>query len=506
MVTCSRCGREFLCDRAALMSKKPFARACKVVEVKSRNGRRIFNAALMETGVVQAICFCSALLIGVGCLWSFYDASMNEGGTSFLSMLLQPQQQAFAWFFACLAGVLMMFAGRRRKVFFIMLGLLLAGGIASLPYAYPVIVNPSLQGDAGVNRPQGKSNDVTGFTEIDGDVVEGQIEVANHYGERDLKPLFAAIDRKESVGVLGVWTVGVNEANRDMVKSYLKRMTQSEDEPMFYNRKGTGGGLFVVTPTPITFNEFVDVVSKMGEVRLQDKDKFFVEVELNRDKFEARPASAALQDERHQYFVLANLKELSSLDVRRVIAAARRLTAVEPDKLREDVVAKLKDLLKEPWGRDSEYVSAVVSALAVWAETSDDDAQRVAYYVAEEMKKADCEIPPSVLRFLLKGKEQGAAGMLLSVWKADPRKWEEECKALGPTGETAVLKVLNESDDFVLKRSAARILGEIGAEPSLVALKGFVRDADNELRLSAELSVNLIEKRLGRGAATMQAP
>ncbi|MFR4417315.1 MAG: hypothetical protein ACLT8E_08015 [Akkermansia sp.] len=56
---------------------------------------------------------------------------------------------------------------------------------------------------------------------------------------------------------------------------------------------------------------------------------------------------------------------------------------------------------------------------------------------------------------------------------------------------------MNESDDFVLKRSAARILGEIGSETSLSALKAFTHDADNELRLCAELSVNLIEKRLG---------
>ena len=94
---------------------------------------------------------------------------------------------------------------------------------------------------------------------------------------------------------------------------------------MFYDRKGTGGGLFVITPTPITFKEFVDVVSRLGEVTLEDKERSFVEVILNRDKFEARPASAALQDERHQYFVLANLKELSSLDIRRIIAAAKRL-------------------------------------------------------------------------------------------------------------------------------------------------------------------------------------
>ena len=118
-----------------------------------------------------------------------------------------------------------------------------------------------------------------------------------------------------------------------------------------------------------------------------------MEVILNRDRFEARPASAALQDERHQYFVLANLKELSCLDIRRVIAAAKRLSAVNPDKMRGEVSSRLVELLREPWGRDAEYVTALASALVVWAEPDHEEAQRVVDYVATELKKADCEIP-----------------------------------------------------------------------------------------------------------------
>ena len=98
---------------------------------------------------------------------------------------------------------------------------------------------------------------------------------------------------------------------------------------------------------------------------------------------------------------------------------------------------------------------------------------------------------------MLHGPEKKSFALLLDEWKKDPQKWEDECKAVGPTGEADIIRLMNESDDFVLKRSAARILGEIGSETSLSALKAFTHDADNELRLCAELSVNLIEKRLG---------
>lgn len=497
MVNCSKCGHEFLCDREKLISKKPFARAKKAISVSTpRDRREVIQSALMETGLIQLMCLCASLVIAAGCLWLFYNASSEMDGTSFLSMLQQPQQKAFALFFACLAGGLMACAGRRHKIVFILLGLLVAGGIASLPFVYPVKLNPSLLGGReNVSLPE--EEDVSGFTSMGWEQVAGPTASVQNYGEGDLKPLFAAIDRKEDQGVLGVWVVGVNGANRDMVKAYLKRMTQSEDEPIFYDRKGTGGGLFVITPTPITFKEFVDVASKMGKVTLQDKERFFVEVVLNRDKFEARPASAALQDERHQYFVLANLKELSCLDIRRVIAAAKRLASVKPDRMRPEVSAKLVELLREPWGRDAEYVTALASALVVWGRPEDAEAQRVVYYVATELKKADCEIPASLVRFLLHGPEKKNFALLLDEWKKDPQKWEEECVAAGPTGEADIIRLMNESDDFVLKRSAARILGEIGSEASLSALKAFTRDTDNELRLCAELSVNLIEKRLG---------
>lgn len=502
MVNCRKCGHEFLCDREKLMSRRPFAKAKGVsAGDPPRHRREVIQNALMETGLVQLLCLCAALLIGTACVWIFYNASTEMDGTSFLSMLLQPQQKAFALFFACLAGVLMAFAGRRHKAVFIVLGILLAVGIASLPYVYPVQVNPSLLGGGGTGQELREDASAASGEQAGMPAEPMESASVRNYGEVDLKPLFTTISRKESQGVLGLWAVGVNSVSRDMVKSYLKRMTQSEDEPMFYDRKGKGGGLFVITPTPITFQEFVEVASKLGEVTLVDKDRFFVEVILNRDKFEARPASAALQDERHQYFVLANLRELSSLDIRRVIAAAKRLASVQPGTLRDEVSSRLMELLKEPWGRDAEYVTALASALVVWADVQDAEAQHVVYYVTEELKKADCEIPASLLRFLLQGPEKDAFNMLLDEWKKEPHKWEDECKALGPTGESAIIQVLNESDDFVLKRSAARILGEIGTEPSLAALKEFVHDADSELRLCAELSVNLIEKRLGKGAS-----
>ena len=128
MVNCSKCGHEFLCDREKLIPKKPFAKAKKAVSVHSPKDRReAIQSALVETGLIQLVCLCASLAVAAGCVWIFYNASSEMDGTFFLSMLQQPQQKAFALFFACLAGGLMACAGRRHKIVFILLGFLAHG-------------------------------------------------------------------------------------------------------------------------------------------------------------------------------------------------------------------------------------------------------------------------------------------------------------------------------------------------------------------------------------------
>ena len=165
MVNCSKCGHEFLCDREKLIPKKPFAKAKKAVSVHSPKDRReAIQSALVETGLIQLVCLCASLAVAAGCVWIFYNASSEMDGTFFLSMLQQPQQKAVALLFACLAGGWMACAGRRHKIVFILLGLLSAVWIASLPFVYPVKVNPSLLG--GHEEGGAGEEEVSGFTSI----------------------------------------------------------------------------------------------------------------------------------------------------------------------------------------------------------------------------------------------------------------------------------------------------------------------------------------------------
>ncbi len=499
VVKCRKCGHEFLYDRNKLTTKKAFAKAEKLLDVssiKELNAGGVEKAAAEQTGIAQIICLLFSLAVGCWCIWSFHDASTSEDYSSFLCMLLEPQQQMFALFFGCIAGVLMAFAGRRHRILFIVLGILMTAAVTTMPYIFPARINPAIFGDDAEAKQEAglTSAPKTGTSDL-----EIKEKSALHYEPGDLKPLLTAVANREDAGVLGVWVVGVNADNRDMLKSYLKRMTMAEEDPMFYDRKGSGGGLFVITPTPMSFEEFEEVAKNLGSITLRDKANFFMEVRLDKGKLEDRPSSVALTRKTHQFFVLANYRELSSLDMQRVTEAALRLTEVKPtNELKEDIVKKLIQLLKEPWGRNVEYVSALTQALAHWADKDNAAANEEVFFVVNAMSEGNHNIPASALDYLLGGpKADKVVGILINEWQKDTVKWQNACIAAGPVAEVEVLRVLNNTDDFVIKRSAAVILGEIGTVMSLDTLRELKQNADTELRRNAVLAVDLIEKRMG---------
>lgn len=94
-------------------------------------------------------------------------------------------------------------AGRRHKIVFILLGLLVAGGIASLPFVYPVKVNPSLLG--GHEEGSVREEDVSGFTSMGLEQLPSKNASVQNYGAGDLKPLFPLLTARNP---RGFWAYG----------------------------------------------------------------------------------------------------------------------------------------------------------------------------------------------------------------------------------------------------------------------------------------------------------
>ncbi len=488
-------------DREQLVGKKTFGKVGKLADlsaIKDLNAGGIAQIKSSQTSALQIICGAIAVLITVWCVYVFYDAYRAENYSSFLCELEPPKLQVFALFFALLAGVAMAFVGRKHRVLTITLGVLIAGFLGTLPYIFPVKMSPAISGDGTHLAAETSATEQT-------PVKEDKVELT--YDEEDMKPLLTAVADADGGNVLGLWVSGVNDLNLPILKSYLGRMANSGQDVPYYERKDVTknvsesdrSGLLVLKSSPLAFDAFRTLVQRMGAVVRQDPARGFIEIRLNRGKFDSAP-SAVLEKENHQFYALANLRELSMFDVNRVIEAAERLSKVKVNaELRAEVVKKLLELIREPWGGNAEFVMAVTKALVNWGDKNDADVQKEVCFATVAMKnakEAKCEIPDHVLRFALHAsREPQLLAVLLEKWKKEPAAWENDCIAVGADLEAEVLAVLKDSENYVQKRSAAHILGQVGTPASLNVLKSFTDCNDKQLSTNAAAAVELIEKR-----------
>ncbi len=488
-------------DREQLVGKKTFGKVGKLADVssiKDLNAGGIAQIKSSQTNALQIICGAIAVLITVWCVYVFYDAYRAEHYSSFLCELEPPKLQVFALFFALLAGVSMGFVGRKRKVLTITLGVLIAGFLGALPYIFPVKMSPAISGDGAHLAAEASAAEQT-------PIKKDKVDLT--YDEEDMKPLLTAIADANGGNVLGLWVNGINDLNLPILKSYLARMVNSGQDVPYYERKDVTknksesdrSGLLVLKASPMAFDEFRALVQRMGAVVRQDPGRGFVEIRLNKEKFNSAP-SAVLEKENHQFYALANLRELSMFDVNRVIEAAERLSKVKVNaELRAEVVGKLLELIREPWGGNAEFVMAVTKALVNWGDKNDSAVQKEVCYATVAMKNAKeskCEIPDHVLRFALHASgDPQLLAVLLEKWQQEPAAWEKDCMAVGADMEAGVLTVLKDSDNYVQKRSAALILGQVGTPISLNVLKSFIGCNDKQLSTNAAAAVERIEKR-----------
>jgi hypothetical protein len=81
------------------------------------------------------------------------------------------------------------------------------------------------------------------------------------------------------------------------------------------------------------------------------------------------------------------------------------------------------------------------------------------------------------------------------LWFKDPTAWETLYGELGPPIEATVLRYFPNSDGSI-RHSIVRLLGRVGGNDSLQVLRASESDADPELKVLLEKSVNSIQERL----------
>ncbi|OWK41779.1 hypothetical protein [Fimbriiglobus ruber] len=179
---------------------------------------------------------------------------------------------------------------------------------------------------------------------------------------------------------------------------------------------------------------------------------------------------------------------LNGEDGFKISAAADRLSKMQPDDHRKEVVAALaKRLTTDSHGRDE-----CARALAVWAGTED------APVLVDALKNQSGAVKTAALAGLgrLKVPEtaEPIAGLLITGTERD--KARNALIAIGPPAEPAVLPLLDEANKDT-KIDALRVLAKIGTSASLPAIEKIaaLKSKDRGLAKEAEDAAKEIRKR-----------
>ncbi len=417
-------------------------------------------------------------------VWAFVQLEVKLR-TTFLSGMTLTQQHIFTGFFGLVSAWLIWIGSKGQLRWCRLLAVFILFWVFLAPQPQDVLI-----GD-GREKPLLQVS-----PEPDLEQKEVLPSSLDDYTEADLEPLFSDMATIGHRGVLGVWVRDLNPRDENALVNYLKRMTQTRQMPKLFSRGRNS--LIVINHSPLNFAEFKDLLEPLGTINFADDPSRLVDLRISPDLFEDVPPAAMLNDPLNEYFPQANLKELRSLDMTRIEAAAQRLSRSAPTGLRGEISRQLCELIDEPWGFDSLYVTALGTALATWAEPGDVSAMDHVAYVINALNDADPpkDLPSVMMEYLVREHYSKTLLVLIPRWMKQPYNWENMVIKFGPGAEQSMLNSLKSgalSQEAVY--SCIRILEEIGTAASLPALEEYV-SGDNEKAKNLSLSaIRKIEAR-----------
>lgn len=460
--------------------------------VDKTNSRRAFIPIKNWQYVIILV----GLLIGAGS-WVFLKLEESLRST-FMSNMEFPQQQIFAGFLG-LASATLIWIGARRQLWPFRLLAIIA--LVGMPFS---ISEKALPTEGILAQQERPILDIREVPSIDEEKKPLPANI-DDYTEVELEPLFEDITKYGAYNVLGLWIRGLKSSDNLQVSSYLRRMSQIKEDPKFYPRED--GALYIILRSPISFQEFSIIAENLGTTNFKDDRSRLLDIQLKPDIITNAPDMAVLQNPDDRNFIENNYKELNSLDMRRIEGAAARLAKAEvKNEKRDEITNQLIKLIQEPWGFDTMYVSALGSALAIWAKPDNANALELVAYVTRSLGNAKREIPNEMVNFLLSVKHPETADAFMPSWMNDPYKWEDLLISLGPQSEPFVLTRLQDAETTTeIKSSALRILERIGTARSLPVLKEIMEQKDNtDLANLSIAAIRKIEER--EAAANLPAP
>ncbi len=385
--------------------------------------------------------------------------------------------------FVCVVGLAMLiYANPRARFKAAFFGLLLAAGVISLPFFHKD--GPRIADSSGTNPPKVSESPIATPEEID-----PTLALRERFGT---KPLEDEQQRMESLGdgksAYGVYLTGLVQRNIYTARDFLIRDTGAGPSSHPYPRDD-GNYLMVLTEVPLSLEEVAAAAGKLGQTQEVLPELGLVVVRVNNEQFLAS-SSDKLNDKSDPAFYDLNRLELESIDLDRVKRAVDRLADAEPSIFRTDISRRFIELMAK---RGVTFHDSIARALLVWSETPGPAGLAthavVRGYIAEGLP-----VPENLVALIVKEKTTEAIPELNTLWIQSPSLWERHFKAFGSDIEPYVVEQIDAAE-APLRRSALKLLGEIGTNKSLPAIRKAASDTDPEVRTLATRAIAEIQSR-----------
>jgi hypothetical protein len=168
----------------------------------------------------------------------------------------------------------------------------------------------------------------------------------------------------------------------------------------------------------------------------------------------------------------------------------KRLAEAKPEVYRSDITSRLITLLGTP---EVKFKGDVCRALVVWSQQPG-EASDAALREIREMLAHGVTVPPEMVELVVREKNPGVLPVIHDLWERNPQQWESLYSEVGTPAEQALLRRFPTAEG-PLRYSVVRLLGKVGGAASLPALEAAMPEANAELRVLLEKSIQSIRDR-----------
>lgn len=386
-----------------------------------------------------------------------------------------------AGFGSILGLAMLVYANPKARLKAAAIGILLAAGVVSLPFVF--VGEPLPKGNIGGATPDaGKQKAAPTEAELPTNLRDRFVTKPL---EEEQERLAEATDGKNAYGI---FLKGLLPVNKYLVRDFLIRDTGAAMSSHPYPRDH-GNYLMVLTEVPLSITEVAEVAGRLGKAEEIHEDIGVVVVSVDNSNFIAG-SPEKLNNKSDPAFYELNLHELQNIDLGRVKNAVVRLANAEPTIYRTDISRMMIELLGKPGVK---FHDPLAKALLVWAEEPEQAAE-VGLVALKRTLAAGDPVPESLVDLVTRAGADDAIPPVNRLWIDRAATWEKFYARFGERIVPGVMSQLN-AENAPLRRSAVKLIGQVGTDEALPSLEKLREDEDPEVRILAQRAIASIKER-----------